>query len=67
MNFHLGLRFHVTGRGSVVARVLIYALLPLALVMQGVTNLLALALDLFDRTSAFPLAVVALARKPREG
>ncbi|MEN8130291.1 MAG: methyltransferase domain-containing protein [Pseudomonadota bacterium] len=65
MNFHLGLRFHVMHSGPAFVQKLIALLLPLILPMQAITNLLALNFDRIDRSGAFPLAVVSLARKPK--
>ena len=65
VNFHLALRFHIMKGGAVFLRHFIAFLLPLILVMQGVMNFLALILDGMDRSEAFPLTLVVLARKPK--
>lgn len=67
MNFHLALRFHVMKGGpAFIPKLIVFQLLmPLIIAMQGITNFLALIFDRLDTSGAFPLAVVALARKPK--
>jgi SAM-dependent methyltransferase len=65
INFHLALRYHVMNRGPKFFRMLAASFLPLILALQALSNSLALTLDRLDRSGAFPIAVVALARKPK--
>jgi hypothetical protein len=43
---------------------IVQVILPLLFVFQGLSNLLALLLDRFDHSKAFPLGIAVLARKP---
>ena len=65
MNFHLLVRHHLPGN-SRWGKALVALLLPVILVEQAVVNVLALLLDRFDRSGAFPLAIAVLAKKPKE-
>ncbi len=62
INLHLAIRYRFCS-SSRSALVTITAALPLLLLYQAITNLLALVLDKMDRSDAFPLTVAVLARK----
>lgn len=63
MNFHMTIRHHLVEAGPKWCRILIGFSLPGILLLQAIMNGVALLADTLDRSQAFPLAVVVLARK----
>jgi SAM-dependent methyltransferase len=66
VNLHLAIRYQLQLNGPKWVRFLISLLLPIVLLMQAIMNLFAIVLDRLDRSPAFPMVILVLARKPIE-
>jgi len=64
MNAHLAIRHHLVA-GNYLMQKLVTLAMPVLLVVQVLVNWLAWLLDRLDRSCAFPLVVLVLARKPQ--
>ena len=63
MNVHLAIRHHLVARNYLTQKLVALGI-PIILAFQAAVNALAWLFDRLDRSGAFPLVVLVLARKP---